>query len=449
MSVSVSVSLETIRACLDGVIPGTLATCDTDGTPNIAYLAQVQYVDASHVALSNQFFNKTRRNLLANPNGVLAVIDPATGAHYRLHVEYLRSETSGALFDSLKARSGALASHAGMTDVFPLQGADIFGVRAVTLVPGQTLSNTAPPRNMLSSLRRATDKIRLEAGLEALLSDALAALESEFGIAHSMALLYDEASQTLGSVASRGYGDRHPNAAIALGAGVIGVAARERTPIRIGHMTSEYAYHRAIRASTVEHGFGAALEAEVPLPGLLEPRSQMALPMLGDARLIGVLYVESTQDLRFSFEDEDALAVLAGQLGQDIEDIQSGSVAAASVETRAEPACHPQGEPLVVKHFSYNDSVFLGEDYLIKGVAGSIFVALVADCIETGRTEFTNRELRLDARIRLPGVSDNLEARLLLLSRRLDEYKGPVRIEKTGRGRFRLCSERPLKLVEG
>ncbi len=58
-------SLDALRPCLEGVIPATLATCSAEGIPNATYVSQMQYVDPRHVALSFQFFNKTRENLAA------------------------------------------------------------------------------------------------------------------------------------------------------------------------------------------------------------------------------------------------------------------------------------------------------------------------------------------------------------------------------------------------
>jgi len=81
-------------------------------------------------------------------------------------------------------------------------------------------------------------------------------------------------------------------------------------------------------------------------------------------------------------------------------------------------------------------------------VAGAILCKLLREYSQRGRTEFCNRELRLDPAIRLPDLSDNLEARLVLLQRRLAENSPDLHIEKTGRGRFRLRVERPVTLTE-
>ena len=49
-----------------------------------------------------------------------------------------------------------------------------------------------------------------------------------------------------------------------------------------------------------------------------------------------------------------------------------------------------------VRHYGENDSIFLDGQYLIKGVAGSILWVLLRDHLDSGRTAFSNRELRVD-----------------------------------------------------
>ena len=95
-------ALDDIRLCLEGIIPAIIATCAADGTPNVAYLSQVYYVDPGHVALSFQFFNKTRQNILANPDATLLLLDPHTFAFYRLGIRYLHTQTEGPVFESMR-----------------------------------------------------------------------------------------------------------------------------------------------------------------------------------------------------------------------------------------------------------------------------------------------------------------------------------------------------------
>jgi GAF domain/Pyridoxamine 5'-phosphate oxidase len=441
-------SVDAIRECLEGAVPAVIATCAPDGVPNVSYLSQVQFVDSEHVALTYQFFNKTRQNVLTNPRAKLLVVNPTTVARYRLTLHYLRTETSGPLFENMKAKLAGIASHTGMSGVFRLLGSDVYRVLDIETVPGDTLPPQPPRRNMLSALRACSERMRACRHLDELLDQTLAVLADQFNIHHAMVLMLDAPGEKLYTVASRGYDASGVGSEIPLGQGVIGVAARERTPIRIGYMTAEYAYSRAIRASALQGGMADMLETEIPLPGLTESRSQLAVPIVAFERLLGVLYVESPQDMRFSYDDEDALVAVAGQLGSTIHILQSAAEIAEEPPVKQPRPAAVAGKPVVITHYAENDSVFLDEDYLIKGVAGAIFWALVRDFVDEQRTAFSNRELRLDRRIRLPDISDNLEARLILLERRLSEREACVRLEKTARGRFRLNVNRPLQLKD-
>lgn len=458
-----AVSLGRIREALEGAIPAIMATCAADGTPNVAFLSQVQYVDEGHVALSYQFFNKTRRNILTNPQGHLTVMHPQTAQIFRLRLHYLRTETSGPLFERMRAHLEGIASHTGMSGVFRLLGSDVYRVSEVEAQPGRALPPPPQRPSLLPLVRRASEALGQCTDLGSLTDTLLQVLQQQLGMEHAMVLLLDEAGQRLYTVGSVGYARSGIGSEVALGDGVVGTCAASRTTIRISWMTQAYRYSQTIRDEVLSDGQGNQLSTQIPYPGLKDPHSQVGVPLLHAGRLWGVLFVESEEDLRYTYDDEDALAILGTQWAAAWHALQAQQMAAEThAEAPGEPTYQPQqvaqGSALVaecgasahkvleVSCYAGSHSVFADGQYVIKGVAGAILWHLLTEYQHSGRTEFSNRQLRLNPAIGLPDVVDNLEARLILLRRRLAEQNLGVDLEKAGRGRLRLRVERQLQL---
>ncbi|WP_428687318.1 GAF domain-containing protein [Roseibium sp.] len=437
------IPLESLRRSMEGIVAAFLATCDADGVPNVSMISQVHYVDSQHVALSYQFFNKTRRNVLLTRMATVLVTDPVTLAVHRLDLDYEETRTGGPVFEVMKAKLAGIASHHGMEGVFRLLGADIYKVRSVEAASYWKLLPAPAEHYLLAVVRRCMGELDGCEDLESLLELSLECLERHFGIHHAMILMAETDAQRLYTVASRGYDSSGVGSEVMFGEGVIGVAARERTPIRIGHMTTEYRYGATLRDTARKTGIVASLPDEIPFPGLKNPRSQIALPIVLKGKLLGVLFAESEETMRFGYDEEDALMLVAQHLGtlfgllqQDLE----------TAEPIVETACPEPHDVVTVRYHPHDQSVFIGHDYLIKGVAGTILWKLLTEFQETGRTEFTTRELRVDPSLRLPEYSENLDARLILLRKRLDERQACLRLEKCGRGRFLLRAPRSIRL---
>ncbi len=218
-----------------------------------------------------------------------------------------------------------------------------------------------------------------------------------------------------------------------MGEGLVGTAVREGVPIRVGHMMNMATYARAVRERAGESGLNVAPAPEIPLPGLKEPRSQLAVPLRARGRVLGALLVESLHDQYFGYDDEDALMMLCGQFAVAMSLMQPPEQEAPTPVAVKAVVPDAKGPLLRLKRFGRDNSVFLDDVYLIRGVAGAILWKLVAEYLRSGRREFTNRELRLAPELRLPDVQDNLEVRLLLLQRRLAEQSVPIQLEKAGR----------------
>ncbi|HJW92421.1 MAG TPA: GAF domain-containing protein [Thermoanaerobaculia bacterium] len=446
-----TLQLSEISRCFQGVVPSIVVTSDANGTPNVTFVSQVHQVDDKHVALSCQFFNKTRRNLDENPRAWIEVHDPVTLQTFRMRIRFLRSEKSGPLFDSMSVRIQAIASHTGMCGVFRLIAADVFAVESVEKNEG-FLTEVMPDdseqvsveglRHEVRGLQYVSESINRAACLEALLEAVLESLDKYFGFEHTMILLQDESTKRLVTMASRGYGVSGVGAEVAIGDGLIGMVARTRHLLRISGLHLELTYGRTIRR---EHG---GMTPEVPLPGLPDAQSALVIPLVVGDRLLGVIAAEDRDPMRFGEWDETYLHVIANQIALGVDrmlerdDDEPGVIA----PTPAAVAVVPNRRTFTF--YANDDCVFVDDEYLIRNVPGRILWKLLREFRSDGRTEFSNRELRVDESLGLPAIKDNLESRLILLRKRLTEKCPEVRIVPTARGRFALQVDGGVELVE-
>jgi len=439
-------SLFGVRRMMEGVIPPVLCTASPDRVPNVSYLSLCEYVDPLHIALSYQFFNRSRENVLATRRASLTLDDPYTGGGVVMQLEYQRTDTDGPVFERLRAKLMGVASHVGMDKVFHLRGADIYRVLEMRRVPGRRELPAAQPRvDLATNSRVLSERMAHCEDLAELLDTLLEGLATQLRIDHAMLWLTDASRQVLTLLASRGYPIAGVGAELSIGDGIVGTAVREGVPIRVGHMMNMATYMRAVRDSAGESGLNLAISSEIPLPGLGNPRSQLAVPLRARGRVLGALLVESQHDQYFGYDDEDALMLLCGQFAVAMSLLQPPEPEPAVAAPRPPPP-GDAGPPLRLRRFGRDNSVFLDDVYLIRGVAGAILWKLVAEYLRSGRREFTNRELRMAPELRLPDVQDNLEVRLLLLQRRLAEQGSAIQLEKTGRGRLRLNLSRAVIL---
>jgi predicted pyridoxine 5'-phosphate oxidase superfamily flavin-nucleotide-binding protein len=450
------VALRDLADCFEGAVPAVIATAAADGTPNVTYLSKVCRVDDERVALSNQFFSKTSRNLAENPRASVLVLDPTSYDQYRLSLVYERTDRRGPVFDRLREDVDVVAALEGMQDVFKLRTADIYRVVHIeqVLAAVHHAGDASPPP-------RPTRKDVLDAGqvaelgarlsrcpdLDTLVDVTVAGLAELFGYEHSLLLLLDEQGQRLYTIASHGYADQGVGSEVKVGDGIAGMAAARCRPLTMGDMHITARYSRSIRRSYEDRG-EVGPGREIPVPGLSRASSRVAVPAIALGQLVGVLMVESTDPVAFGPADEAVLGMAASLVANAIE-VERARERAANVSPGpavAPPTPPAPEEATLVRFFAVDGSTFVGGDYLVKGVAGRILWSLLRHHQEDGRVEFTNREVRLDPTLELPEFRDNFESRLILLKRRLDERAAPIRIEKTGRGRFRLVVDAPVRL---
>ncbi len=245
-----------------------------------------------------------------------------------------------------------------------------------------------------------------------------------------------------------------------------------------------YRYGMAWRKRAEGVGLQALIARAIPLPAWIASAASWRCRCAPAGRTVGVLLVQSHIEVqasatttrtrwrccaRSSRRRWAALQVAEVDAGATVRptapvttvgaDAAAGAGRATDARAGAEPHAPAAGEPhrvssspmhpgadasLTLRHWPRDHTVFAGDDYLIRGVAGAILWRLATEQVQRGRSEFTTRELRLaGGDLGMPEVQDNLGVRLLLLERRLAERDCGITIARTGRGRFRLLGGTP------
>lgn len=119
---------EELLPALEGALPSMIASGSPDGIPNVAGISQVFYVDAHHVAISRQFFNKTVQNIEHNPWVRVTLTCPQTYSISKLLLRFVDSQSSGPVYEQMTIQLEAIANMQGKAGVFHLQAADVYEV---------------------------------------------------------------------------------------------------------------------------------------------------------------------------------------------------------------------------------------------------------------------------------------------------------------------------------
>ncbi|WCL47782.1 adenylate/guanylate cyclase domain-containing protein [Leptospira sp. GIMC2001] len=163
-----------------------------------------------------------------------------------------------------------------------------------------------------SVIQILSNEIITSLDLDRIFQVAMQSLDEYFGFSHSLILLNDSEKSILTVSASHGYCGQGIGATVPIGQGVIGVVAKRRKLMRSSGMG-----YRKVYVQSVQKNMNLD-QVSIPLPGLQNVGSQLAIPLVVKDNLIGVYAIESEEFNAFDSIDEQILMIVGNQIGSAI-----------------------------------------------------------------------------------------------------------------------------------
>jgi transcriptional regulator with GAF, ATPase, and Fis domain/serine/threonine protein kinase len=170
----------------------------------------------------------------------------------------------------------------------------------------------------LRILQRVSTEVNRTLDLDEIYGIALRTMGELFEFHHAIILLLEADGRTLTVVASRGYENQAVGGKVAVGTGVIGKVAEKRRLLHVDNLGQQRAYAAAQRREMVKAGRGAEVGDAVPVPGLPNAESQIAIPLLIESELVGVFSIESPVRRTFGAHDLEIVTIVANQIASAI-----------------------------------------------------------------------------------------------------------------------------------
>ena len=91
---------EVVKKAIDKQDVFPIATCSSEGVSNVVYVAYLKAIDDETVLIADNYFSKTRSNILSNPKMAFVVTDKDKGSfQVKGNVERL---TDGSMFEEMQ-----------------------------------------------------------------------------------------------------------------------------------------------------------------------------------------------------------------------------------------------------------------------------------------------------------------------------------------------------------
>jgi DNA-binding NtrC family response regulator len=184
-------------------------------------------------------------------------------------------------------------------------------------------------------LQRVSADINSTLDLDEICDIALRTMDELFAFHHANILILEPDNTTLRVIASRGYENQAVGGRVAVGTGVIGVVAQKRRMMHVSNLGQQRAYAAAQRREMEKSGRQAQLGDTIPVPGLPNAESQIAIPLIIRDDLIGVFSIESPVPRSFGDHDRDLVTIVANQIASAIHNArlyEERRVAAAALQ---------------------------------------------------------------------------------------------------------------------